>query len=78
MADVEPQMRQFHEKIKLKRFKESQVLCKKRERVLNYFDSGLSKLFEDKNLTLLTYKTVLTDGLRAKKIYKIATTASAK
>jgi hypothetical protein len=50
MANVERQMQQFHEKIKLKRFEENQVLCEKRDIILERLKGGLKKFFEERNL----------------------------
>ena len=44
MADIQSQMIQFHEQIKLKRFDENQILRDKRDIILNRLDIGLKKL----------------------------------
>jgi hypothetical protein len=50
MANIQPQMIQFHETIKLKRFEENATLREKRQIILDRLDTGLKKLFASKNL----------------------------
>lgn len=50
MANVQYQMINFHEAIKLKRFDENEVLREKRDRILARLDSGLIKIFEIEGL----------------------------
>lgn len=57
MANVQPQMLQFHEKIKLKRFEENALLREKRDRILDRFDRGLKTIFESQNLNPPEYET---------------------
>ncbi|WP_204103270.1 MULTISPECIES: nucleotidyltransferase [Spirulina sp. CCY15215] len=45
MANIQTQMQQFHEAIKLKRFEENKTLREKRDIVLERLKSGLNKLF---------------------------------
>ncbi len=46
MANVQSQMLNFHEKIKLKRFEENKILREKRDRILKRLDQGLTKIFQ--------------------------------
>ncbi len=57
MADVQHQMIQFHEAIKLKRFSENALLREKRDRVLNCLDRGLEQLFAELGLKPPKYET---------------------
>lgn len=50
MANLQSQMCQFHEKIKLKRFEENELLREKRDRILSRLDQGLKKIFESEGL----------------------------
>jgi len=50
MANIQPQMMQFHEAIKLKRFEENATLREKRQIILDRLDVELKKLFASKNL----------------------------
>ena len=58
MADVQRQMLQFHEAIKLKRFDENDILREKRDRILNRLDEGLKKLFASKGMKPPKYETL--------------------
>jgi len=57
MANIQRQMLQFHEAIKLKRFDENEVLREKRDRILDRLDSGLIKIFEIEGLKPPKYET---------------------
>jgi hypothetical protein len=57
MPDVQSQMINFHEKIKLKRFEENEILREKRDRILNRLDQGLKKQFAQENLKVPKYET---------------------
>jgi hypothetical protein len=48
MANIQTQMIQFHEKIKLKRFEQNETLREKRDIILRQLDSGLKKNFAAK------------------------------
>jgi hypothetical protein len=56
MANIQSQMMQFHEAIKLKRFEENATLCEKRQIILDRLDAGLKKLFASKNLQPPSYE----------------------
>lgn len=51
-------MLQFHDAIKLGRYKENATLREKRKRVLDRLDAGLKKLFEEKNLPVPEYEPI--------------------
>lgn len=57
MANLQSQMCQFHEKIKLKRFEENELLREKRDRILDRLDSGLIKIFEIEGLKPPKYES---------------------
>jgi hypothetical protein len=50
MANIQSQMRQFHDAIKLKRFEENATLREKRQIILDRLDSELKKIFAAQNL----------------------------
>jgi hypothetical protein len=54
MANVQPQMIQFHDAIKLK--EENETLREKRQIILDRLDGGLKKLFVSKNLAPPSYE----------------------
>jgi hypothetical protein len=56
MANIQKQMLQFHESIKLKRFDENEVLREKRDRILKRLDTGLKELFSHKNMQVPEYE----------------------
>lgn len=56
MANIQTQMMQFHEAIKLKRFEENAILLEKRQIILDRLDAGLKKLFANKNLRPPSYE----------------------
>jgi hypothetical protein len=56
MVNVQRQMLQFHEAIKLKRFDENEVLREKRDRILTRLNKRLPKIFESKNIKPIAYE----------------------
>lgn len=56
MANIQTQMMQFHETIKLKRFEENAILLEKRQIILDRLDDGLKKIFANKNLQPPSYE----------------------
>jgi len=56
MVNVQRQMLQFHEAIKLKRFDENEVLREKRDRILTRLNKNLPKVFESKNIKPIAYE----------------------
>lgn len=55
MANIQTQMTDFHDAIKLKRFEENAILREKREIILHYLDVSLKKFFASKNLQMPIY-----------------------
>lgn len=56
MVNIQWQMLQFHEAIKLKRFEENAVLCEKRDRILKRLDRELKKLFAELGIEVIEYE----------------------
>jgi len=57
MVNIQRQMLQFHEAIKLKRFEENAILCEKRARILERLDRELKKLFAELGIKVVEYET---------------------
>jgi len=57
MVNVQPQMLQFYEVIKLKHFEENSVLREKRDRILDRLDKGLRVVFASQGIEPLEYET---------------------
>lgn len=48
MASIQKQLIEFHDKIKLKRYSENQILRDRRDTITNKIENGINKLYEEK------------------------------